>query len=339
LQTASPNTIDLDVGIPPRGWHGEAYRGHIFWDELFIFPFLNMRLPVVSRALLLYRHRRLSQAQWAARQAGQRGAMFPWQSGSDGREEADVMYFNPLSGRWIRDNTHLQHHVGSAVAYNVWKYFQASADAEFLYIYGAEMMLEIARFWASFARWNTTRSRYDIRSSMGPDEFHDRYPGSDSAGVDNNSYTNVMAAWSIKHALELFTILPDERCRELCATLHLGQQELAHWDEVSRKLYLPFHEDGILSQFEGYEALKEFDWETYRRRHPNIMRLDLILEAEGHSPNNYKLSKQADVLMLFYLFSAEELTEIFAHMGYDFDPTSIPRTIDYHLRRTSHGAA
>jgi beta-phosphoglucomutase family hydrolase len=52
LQTASPHTIDLDVGIPPRGWHGEAYRGHIFWDELFIFPFLNMRLPVVSRALL-----------------------------------------------------------------------------------------------------------------------------------------------------------------------------------------------------------------------------------------------------------------------------------------------
>ncbi|NOR57259.1 MAG: trehalose-phosphatase, partial [Sulfurimonas sp.] len=32
LQTASSHNIDMDVGIPARGWHGEAYRGHIFWD-------------------------------------------------------------------------------------------------------------------------------------------------------------------------------------------------------------------------------------------------------------------------------------------------------------------
>jgi len=57
LQTASPHTAELDVGIPARGWHGEAYRGHIFWDELFIFPFLNFRLPELTRALLLYRYR------------------------------------------------------------------------------------------------------------------------------------------------------------------------------------------------------------------------------------------------------------------------------------------
>jgi trehalose/maltose hydrolase-like predicted phosphorylase len=34
LQTVSPNTIGFDVGVPARGWHGEAYRGHIFWDEI-----------------------------------------------------------------------------------------------------------------------------------------------------------------------------------------------------------------------------------------------------------------------------------------------------------------
>lgn len=110
------------------------------------------------------------------------------------------------------------------------------------------------------------------------------------------------------------------------------------WEDVSRKLYLPFHSDGVLSQFEGYEALKEFDWATYRRRYGNIMRLDLILEAEGESPNRYKLSKQADVLMLFYLFSAEELAEMFHRLGYAFDGAMIPKTIDYYLRRTSHGS-
>lgn len=88
LQTVSVHSIDLDVGVPPRGWHGEAYRGHIMWDELFIFPYLSLRKPVLTRALLRYRHRRLEQARLAAKAAGFRGAMFPWQSGSDGREES-----------------------------------------------------------------------------------------------------------------------------------------------------------------------------------------------------------------------------------------------------------
>jgi beta-phosphoglucomutase family hydrolase len=338
LQTASSHSMELDAGIPARGWHGEGYRGHIFWDELFIFPLLNLHLPILARALLLYRYRRLDEARWAARQAGLRGAMYPWQSGSDGREETDVMYFNPRSGNWIKDDTHLQRHVGAAVAYNVWQYYQATGDAEFLYSFGAELMFEIARFWASLAQWNEARGRYDICGVMGPDEFHDGYPDRDAPGLDNNTYTNVMATWCMARALELFELLPKERCQQLCHSLRIEQEELAHWEHVSCKLYLPFHGDGILSQFEGYEALQEFDWDAYRRKYPNIMRLDLILEAERDTPNRYKLSKQADVLMLFYLFSAEELAELFDRLGYAFDPVTIPGTIDYYLRRSSHGS-
>jgi beta-phosphoglucomutase family hydrolase len=338
LQTASSHSMELDAGIPARGWHGEGYRGHIFWDELFIFPLLNLHLPILARALLLYRYRRLDEARWAARQAGFRGAMYPWQSGSDGREETDVMYFNPRSGNWIKDDTHLQRHVGAAIAYNVWQYYQATGDGEFLYAFGAELIFEIARFWVSIAQWNDARGRYDIRGVMGPDEFHDGYPDRDTPGLDNNAYTNVMAVWCIARALELFELLPKERCHELCQNLQIEQDELARWEHVSSKLYLPFHDDGILSQFEGYEALQEFDWDAYRRKYPNIMRLDLILEAESDTPNRYKLSKQADALMLFYLFSAEELVELFNRLGYTFDPGTIPRTIDYYLRRSSHGS-
>ncbi|MBY0317896.1 MAG: HAD-IA family hydrolase [Reyranella sp.] len=338
LQTVSRHTTELDAGVPARGWHGEGYRGHIFWDELFIFPFLSLRLPVLARALLLYRYRRLPEARQAARAAGLRGAMFPWQSGSNGREETDVMYLNPRSGNWIRDDTHLQRHVGAAVAYNVWKYHLATGDTEFLYSYGAELLFEIARFWASIARWNEARGRHDICGVIGPDEFHDRYPDRTAPGLDNNTYTNVMAAWCIARALDLFSLLPNERCRELCEVLRINREEIALWEDVSRKLYLPFHGDGVLSQFEGYETLEEFDWATYRSRYGNIMRLDLILEAEGKSTNHYKLSKQADALMLFYLFSAEELAEIFQRLGYTFDSGMIPKTIDYYLRRTSHGS-
>ena len=95
LQTVSPNSADLDVGVPARGLHGEAYRGHIFWDELFIFPVLNLRLPMITRSLLSYRYRRLPEAREAAKAAGYAGAMFPWQSGSDGREESQRLHLNP----------------------------------------------------------------------------------------------------------------------------------------------------------------------------------------------------------------------------------------------------
>ncbi|WP_321573493.1 glycosyl hydrolase family 65 protein, partial [Geminicoccus flavidas] len=281
---------------------------------------------------------RLPEARWAAREAGYRGAMFPWQSGSNGREETDTMYFNPRSGGWIRDNSHLQRHVNAAIVYNIWHYYQATADLEFLYISGAELMLEIARFWSSIAEWNAGRGRYEIRGVVGPDEFHDAYPGSATPGLDNNAYTNVMAAWCLECALRLFDILPDERCRVLCDTLRLDGAELARWDEISRKMFVPFHDDGIISQFEGYEQLEEFDWEGYRQRYGNIMRLDLVLEAENDTPNRYKLSKQADVLMLFYLFSHDSLAATFARLGYAFDGSMIRKNIDYYLQRTSHGS-
>src|SRR5690606_4966493 len=132
------------IGVPARGWTGEAYQGHIFWDELFIFPFFNHRLPEITRALLLYRYRRLDEARAAARAAGHRGAMFPWQSASDGEERTQAFNLNPRSGRWVRDNTWLQRHVGSAIAYNVWQYFQVTRDVEFMQTYGAELILEIA---------------------------------------------------------------------------------------------------------------------------------------------------------------------------------------------------
>jgi trehalose/maltose hydrolase-like predicted phosphorylase len=102
-------------------------------------------------------------------------------------------------------------------------------------------------------------------------------------------------------------------------------------------MFVPFH-DGIISQFDGYEQLRELDWENYRSRYGNIQRLDLILEAEGDSANRYKLSKQADVLMLFYLFSAEELRELFERLDYPFEYETIPRNVAYYAQRTSHGS-
>ncbi|MEM9905310.1 MAG: glycosyl hydrolase family 65 protein [Cyanobacteria bacterium P01_D01_bin.44] len=337
LQSVSTNSIDQDIGVPARGWHGEAYRGHIFWDELFIFPFLTLRLPELTRSLLMYRYRRLDEARSLAKRAGYQGAMFPWQSGSDGREESQMLHLNPQSGRWLPDTSSLQRHVNVAIAYNVWQYYQATDDTEFLAYYGAEIILEIVRFWASTVIYNQARERYEIRGVMGPDEFHTHYPDASAAGLNNNAYTNFMAAWVLRCANQTLQVLDDKRRQDLRESMAISDEEIARWDHISRRLFIPFH-DGVISQFEGYETLKEFDWQAYREKYGEIRRLDRILEAEGEDVNCYKASKQADALMLFYLFSAEALQDLFEHMGYEFSPNCIPQTIDYYMQRTSHGS-
>jgi trehalose/maltose hydrolase-like predicted phosphorylase len=118
----------------------------------------------------------------------------------------------------------------------------------------------------------------------------------------------------------------------------LSAEEIARWGDISSRIYVPFHDDGIISQFEGYEKLRELNWEDYRAKYGNIQRLDLILELENDSANRYKLSKQADVLMLFYLFSAEEIAELFERLGYPFEYETIPRNVDYYAGRSSHGS-
>lgn len=341
LQSVSEHSIDRDVGVPARGWHGEAYRGHVFWDELFIFPFLNLRRPVITRALLRYRYRRIGAARRHAAQSGYAGALYPWQSGSDGREETQIIHLNPKSGKWKPDASHRQRHINAAVAYNVWHYYEVTGDHEFMRDYGAEMILEIARFWSSIAQWNAARGRFDICGVMGPDEFHTAYPGrppEEEGGLDNNAYTNVMAAYCLHRALDVVDMLPPARRTRLLERLGISDEDIARFDEISRKLFVPFHDECIISQFEGYERLDELDWDGLRARHGNIQRLDRILDAEGDDPNRYKASKQADVLMLFYLFSAEELTILFERLGIPFRREWIPANIDYYMARTSHGS-
>jgi trehalose 6-phosphate phosphatase len=150
---------------------------------------------------------------------------------------------------------------------------------------------------------------------MGPDEFHTGYPEAPTKGVDNNAYTNVMTVWVLLRALEVLSRVPDRRRTELIELLRLGPEETQRWQDISRRMYVPMHDDGIISQFEGYDRLAEFDWDAYRSRYGDIRRLDRILESEGDSPNGYKASKQADLLMLFYLLSADELGELFDRLG------------------------
>ncbi|MFG2985954.1 glycoside hydrolase family 65 protein [Streptomyces sp. NPDC048258] len=337
LQTLSPHTAELDVGVPARGLHGEAYRGHVFWDELFVLPYMTLHFPEVARALLMYRHRRLPAALDAAREAGGSGAMYPWQSAGSGREETQALHLNPRSGRWLPDHSHLQRHVGSAIALNAWRYGLATGDRGFAHGPGAELFLEIARYWAGAATYDAGLERYRIRGVLGPDEYHDAYPDAVAPGIDDNAYTNVTAAWVLARGLALLADLPVARRVELSGQLGLDPVELERWEDISRRLNVPFHQ-GVISQFEGYGNLAELDWDAYRARYSDILRLDRILEAEGDTVNRYQASKQADTLMLGYLFRPSDLRALFARLGHRLDDETWNATVSYYMRRTSHGS-
>src|SRR3712207_332225 len=98
---------------------------------------------------------------------------------------------------------------------------------------------------------------------------------------------------------------------------------------MSRRMFVPFHGEGIISQFEGYEDLEELDWDHYREKYGKIQRLDRILRAEGDDPDKYKLAKQADAVLLFFLFPEQELQHIFERLGYEYVSDMPRKNIDY----------
>jgi len=335
---ASPHNANLDVGIPARGLHGEAYRGHIFWDELYILPFYDLHFLATAKSVLLYRYRRLDQARAYAKEHGYEGAMFPWQSGSDGREETQLLHLNPISGEWGPDYSSLQRHVSLAIAYNIWQYVWISDDTGFLETYGAEMFLEICRFWASKASYNEETGRYEIDEVMGPDEFHEKYPSSEEGGLRDNSYTNIMVVWVFNRAFDILDRLNSTAKEKLVKKICLKEEELERWRDISKRINIPLSDDGILEQFDGYFELKELDWEEYRNKYEDIGRMDRILRAEGKSPDEYKVSKQADALMTFYNLDTGEVTKILNGAGYAVGEDMLRQNFDYYFQRTSHGS-
>ncbi|MDD2279374.1 MAG: beta-phosphoglucomutase family hydrolase [Bacteroidales bacterium] len=338
LSTTSPHNEDIDFGIPARGLHGEAYRGHIFWDELYILPFYCLHFPEVAKSVLMYRYRRLSKAREYAKEHGYEGAMFPWQSGSDGREETQVVHLNPVSGEWGDDYSSLQRHISIAVAYNVWNYYNITGDTDFISTNGAEMFLDICKFWASKATLNQQTGKIDIDGVMGPDEFHEKNPESNKGGLKNNAYTNIMVAWLFEKANELIRALDKTQLEKVLSKIGLSNNDIKGWSNMAQKMSVSINQEGIIEQFEGYFNLKELDWDEYRKKYDDIHRMDRILKAEGKSPDDYKVSKQPDTLMTFFNIDPREVQNLLVNMGYKLPKDFLQKNFDYYIQRCSHGS-
>ena len=238
----------------------------------------------------------------------------------------------------MEDNSSLQRHINAAMPYNVWQYYQTTGDMDFLSEYGAEMILSTALFWSDIAEFNPKTDRYEIRGIMGPDEYHSGYPETDKPGLNNNAYTNFMAVWVVQCAQTVLEMFDEKDVNQLSVKVGFNEDDIEHWKVLTKKMYIPFIDDEIILQYEVFDKLKDLDWKKYRSKFGDVLRLDRILEKEDDSPNNYKASKQADVIMLFYLFSSDELIKVLKNLGYDIKEESIPKKIDYYEKITSNGS-
>ncbi|GAB6091922.1 glycoside hydrolase family 65 protein [Furfurilactobacillus curtus] len=337
--SASPNSNPhLDASVGARGLHGEAYRGHVFWDELFVLPFYTLHTPDLTKQLLLYRYHRLAAAKKNAQLEGYEGAMYPWQSAQYGDEQSQFVHFNPDSGKFDPDNSRLQRHVSLAVAYNIWLYFHSTNDLDFLKTYGLEMLFEIAHFWSSKAVKNEATGRFDIKNVMGPDEFHENYPNADEPGLTNNAYTNIMVSWLFTTLMDLKKQVDQKTWTALTKKTGLTSTDFTRFDEIAHQLSLDINKDGIIGQFEGYFKLPTLDFEKYRKKYGNISRIDRLLKAEDKSPDSYQVAKQADALMAYYNLSFNTIDNILKQLDYQLPKGALTRNIEYYLARTTHGS-
>lgn len=283
---------DERSSVGARSITGERYRGHVFWDtETFVWPFQCYTDPQTARSLLMYRYHTLQGARNKAANQGYKGALFAWESTDDGEETTPPWIRLPNGVRQQILTGEQEHHLAADIAYAILQYRQASRDDAFFLNYGAEMLLEIARFWASRAVLGED-TMYHINTVIGPDEYHEY--------TDDGAYTNVMAQWTIRRALDAADELRNQHAEQwqiLTQQLDLDGEELSFWRHVADNMTVLFdRQTGLFEQFKGYYGLEEIDLTGHDM---SVKTMDLVLGWEHLQKT--KVLKQADVVMLIFL--------------------------------------
>ncbi|MBL7157956.1 MAG: glycoside hydrolase family 65 protein [Candidatus Omnitrophica bacterium] len=313
----SGKEADEDVSIGARTLSGEGYRGHVFWDtEMFLLPFYIYTRPDIARNLLMYRYNRLNPAREIAAKQGYRGTLFPWESADSGREVTPP-YAKNLDGTIIEIKTmDYEHHIVADVAYGVWHYHEASKDTGFMLRAGLEIMFETARFWASRVTYNKKKKVYEIKRAMGPDEFHET--------VDNSAYVNIMASWNLEKAHEYYEHFSKTKgfyLRRVSRKISLSPGEVKKWKEIAGRIKVTHSKTKkIIEQFDGYLRKRDIIIKQFDKFFMPILPRNVKIRDMSKT----QLVKQADVVMLLYLFPEM------------FSKEEAKRNYTYYIARTLH---
>lgn len=262
-----------------------------------MLPFFIYTHPETARRMLMYRYHTLGGARRKAASQGYEGAMYAWESAATGDETTprwvpvwvESSQSDELVRIWCGD---IEQHITADVAYAVDRYWKATGDDEFMRDYGAEIVLETARFWASRVTWCEDLGVYEIHDVIGPDENHEH--------VDNNAYTNAMARWNLRSGVAIMAWLEaqfPERADTLRAKLGLEPDDTLNWQHIADRIKLNYDEaTGLIEQFDGFYTLREIAFDMYEPRTTSLQALLGIEET-----NRCQVLKQPDVLMLLYL--------------------------------------
>ncbi len=225
-----------NVSIPIKGLTGEGYRFMVFWDTDFhMFPYYLYTNPRQARNLILYRYNLLDAARANAKAWGYKGAQIPWETGSSGKEET-APWLN-LQDREL--------HISADTAYAIMLYDRITDDHAFLEQYGAEVVFETARFFASRVTWNEEKKRFEMLGIGCPDQYH--------TWADNNPFISRMARWNIAYASE---IASDPRTIAARQLIGLNEKEIAEFRKIADHFYIiPPDVNGVIEEFDGYFQL------------------------------------------------------------------------------------
>lgn len=289
---------DERMNIGAKGLSGEGYKGHTFWDtEIFMLPYFTFTHPEIAEKLVTYRYLGLEGAHKKAHENGFEGAQFPWEAAwpDDGETTpiwgaADIITGKPTK-IW---SGFIEQHITSDVAFGIKQFIDVTGNQTFAKEKGYEVILDTAKFWASRLEWQEANQRYEILEVVGPDEYKEH--------VDNNAFTNYTAHWNITLAMKLVDTLRVEDpalFNRLNEKLELDRV-YKDWQEKVGKLYLPQpNQEKVLPQDDTYLSKQIIDLTEYKND-PQVG--TLFHEYNLDQVNQMQVTKQADILLLLFLF-------------------------------------
>ncbi len=313
---------DNRMNIGAKGLSGEGYKGHCFWDtEIFLLPYYIFTAPETARKLEEYRYLSLPGAHAKAAHNGYAGAMFPWESAwlDDGEVTPEYCDVDILTGRPVKVwSGFIEQHITSDVAFGAWQYAVISGDEDFMDKCGYELIMDTAIFWASRLEKGEDGA-YHINDVVGPDEFREH--------VNDNAFTNYMAKWNMEKAIEYYEFLKTEKPSlfdSLNRKLSL-EEAYGKWKDGCEHIFLPQPTaENVLPQDDRYLSCRDIDLTKYKKQeHVGGITRDYNLEQI----NQIQVSKQADVLVLFFLLENQ------------FSPEVKAATWKYYEQRTIHDSS
>ena len=298
---------DERLNIGPKGFTGEKYGGSTYWDtEAYCLPFyLATADQKVARNLLIYRHKQLGKAIENAQKLGFRAgaALYPMvtMNGEECHNEWEI--------------TFEEIHRNGAIAYAIYDYVRYTGDEQYLADYGLEVLIAISRFWSQRVNWSKAKEQYVMLGVTGPNEYENN--------VNNNWYTNYIAAWTLRYTIEAVQkvkALALDKYADLCDRIHFREdKEIGKAKHIMDNMHLPYDEERqVYLQQEGFldkDLMPVSDIPKGQRPINQNWSWDRILRS--------CFIKQADVLQGMYFFEHEFGDEIIRRNFDFYEPMTV----------------